>query len=376
MILLALAGALIVTIVLWEAFETIVLPRRVTRRWRVTRAYYRGTWIPWRAVARRISSLKQRESFLSFYGPLSLLVLFVVWATFLIFGFALLYYSAAGADPTRPAYRTCLYLSGTTFFTLGLGDVTPHTPFEHVMVVIESGLGFGFLALVLSYLPVIYQAFSRRETHIVLLDARAGSPPTAGELLRRHAADIGLEELKRLLRDWERGAAEILESHISYPAVSYFRSQHSNESWLGAIAAILDTCALLVAYCDDACARQARLTFAMCRHTVVDLAQVFHSAPADAVVDRLPPADFERLRVSLTESGMNLRLSPASDMKLAKLRNMYEPYLQTLAVFLCIELPPWILTKEATDNWRTTAWGRITGFSAPTQKDAHADDHD
>lgn len=375
MILLALAGALIVTIVLWEAFETIVLPRRVTRRWRVTRAYYRSTWVPWRAVARRIRSLKQRESFLSFYGPLSLLVLFVVWATFLIFGFGLLYYSAAAGDPTRPAYRTCLYLSGTTFFTLGLGDVIPHTPFEHVMIVVESGLGFGFLALVLSYLPVIYQAFSRRETNIVLLDARAGSPPTAGELLRRHAADIGLEELKRLLRDWERGAAEILESHISYPAVSYFRSQHSNESWLGAIAAILDTCALLVAYCDDACARQARLTFAMCRHTVVDLAQVFHSAPVDAVVDRLPAGDLERIRASLTEAGMKLRLSAASDMKLARLRHMYEPYLQTLAVFLCIELPPWILTKEATDNWRTTAWGRITGFSAQSQKDAHADDH-
>jgi len=113
----------------------------------------------------------------------------------------------------------------------------------------------------------------------------------------------------------------------------------------------------------------------MCRHTVVDLAQVFHSAPAEAVVDRLPPADYERLRASLTESGMKLLAGPAADKKLAKLRSMYEPYLQTLADFLCIDLPPWIQTKQATDNWKTTAWGRIAGFSAPAEKDAAADDH-
>ncbi|MGB0035291.1 MAG: potassium channel family protein [Candidatus Acidiferrales bacterium] len=374
--ILAVAGAIIIALVLWETFETIVLPRRVTRRFRITRLYYRATWLPWREIARKIRDVRRRETFLSFYGPLSLLVLFILWAATLIFGFGIIYYSAAHSDPHPTALSTSLYMSGTTLFTLGLGDVTPHTRIERVLVVVESGLGFGFLALVLSYLPVIYQAFSRREVNIVLLDARAGSPPTAGELLRRHAGMIGLDALQDLLHDWERWSAEILESHISYPAVSYFRSQHNNESWLGALAAILDTCALLIAGADDACSRQARLTFAMCRHTVVDLAQVFHAAPRIAAIDRLPPEELKRLRASLAQVRLSLRDTPDADKKLGELRKMYEPYLQALAEFLNMELPPWILSKERTDNWKTSAWGRISGFSAPIQRERSSDDHD
>ena len=279
MILPAVAGLAIVLIVLWDAFETIVLPRRVTHPFRLTRLFYRTTWRPWRAVARQIRSGRNRETFLSFYGPLSLLFLFVVWAIALIFGFGLLDFSAASRDLSPMPLWTGVYLSGTTFFTLGLGDVTPHSSVERFLAVAESGLGFGFLALVLSYLPVIYQAFSRREVSIVLLDARAGSPPTATELLRRHPGADGLAELQSLLRQWDRWSAEILESHVSYPVVSYFRSQHNNESWLAALGAILDASALLIASVENTCSRQARLTFAMCRHTVVDLAQVFDATP-------------------------------------------------------------------------------------------------
>src|SRR5579862_4709807 len=301
----AVAGFLIIAGILLEAFETIVLPRRVTRRFRLTRLYYRVLWVPWRKLAHGIKSSKSREGFLSYFGPLSLLGLFALWATMLILGFGFLYFSDARLDQTHPTLQTCFYLSGTTFFTLGLGDVTPHTSPERVLAVFESGLGFGFLALVLSYLPVIYQAFSRREVNIVLLDARAGSPPTAAELLRRHGAE-GIHGLQQLLHDWERWSAQILESHVSYPVVAYFRSQHNNESWLGALAAILDASSLLISGVDDACARQARLTFAMCRHTVVDLAQVFHRKPI-APANRLPDADQARLRALLAQAGIKLR---------------------------------------------------------------------
>jgi ion channel len=375
MILHAVAGFLIVAVVLWEAFETIILPRRVARRFRFTVLVYRMTWFPWRAIAHLVRKTKSRETFLSIYGPLSLLFLFAVWAAVIICGFGLLYYSNSIQDSTHPTYAKCVYLSGTTMFTLGIGDVVPHTRMEHVLVVIESGLGFGFLALILSYLPVIYQAFSRREVNIVLLDARAGSPPTAAELLRRHAGAHYAQDLESLLRDWERSSADILESHVSYPAVCYFRSQHNNESWLAALTAILDTSSLLLAFVDHVSVRQARLTFAMSRHTVVDLAQVFGQKPIQNSPDRLAPSELARLRALLTQSGFQLRDDEESHKKLATLRAMYEPYLLTLSRFLYMEIPPWILAKEISDNWKTSAWGRISGLTAHDRvgPDDHSD---
>ncbi len=373
--LIALAGIVIVAAILWEAFETVVLPRRATRRFRFTRLFYRSTWIPSRAIAARITRKKARETFLSIYGPLSLLLLFIFWGTGVILGFGLVVYSASRSDPSHPDFITCLYLSGSTFFTLGLGDVTPHGWTERWLTVIESGLGFGFFALVFSYLPVIYQAFSRREVSIVLLDARAGSPPTATELLRRHSGGTGWDELQRLLRDWERVSAEILESHVSYPVVAYFRSQHDNESWVAALTVMLDASALLLANVDNECARQARLTFAMCRHTVVDLAQLFNAAPRSAARQRLPAAELQRLRTTLSEAGYHLRDAATANAKLAKLRDMYEPYLESLGRFLLMEIPPWILSQEIIDNWRTSAWGRISGLASTTREEITLDDH-
>jgi hypothetical protein len=368
-------GVAIVFIVLLEAFETIILPRRVTRYFRLTRFYYINTWRPWCFMARMMKGAKRRETFLSYFGPLSLLGLFVVWAASLIVAFGLIYHSTSTADSTHPTLDTSIYLSGTTFFTLGLGDVTPHTATERVCAVVESGLGFGFLALVLSYLPVIYQAFSRREVNIVLLDARAGSPPTAGELLRRHADTLGRQALQTLLHDWERWSAELLESHVSYPVVAYFRSQHSNESWLAALTAILDASALLITTQNDACSRQARLTFAMCRHTVVDLAQVFKAAPRVSGHDRLPAAELQRLRTSLAAAGMDLNVTAEGDEKLTKLRSMYEPYVFTLGAYLFMEIPPFLVAQEVSDNWKTSAWGRISGLAISSAQRPETDDH-
>jgi len=375
MIFPVVVGLCIIAAILLEAFETIILPRRVSRRFRLTRAFYLSLWIPTRAFARLIRSAKKRETFLSFFGPLSLLILFALWAALLIVGFGFLYYGNTPHDPTRPSLQTCFYLSGTTFFTLGLGDITPHTSVERVLAVFESGLGFGFLALIISYLPVIYQAFSKREVSIVLLDARAGSPPTAGELLLRHSGTDGRDALQRLFRDWERWSAELLESHISYPVVSYFRSQHTNESWLAALAAILDSTALLIATSDNPCSRQARLTFAMCRHTVADLAQVFFAKPVAAAPDRLPPEQFARLYASLEHAGYQLRNDEASHTKLKELRDMYEPYIHSLARYLYVELPPWILESRITENWKTSAWGRISGASGRGRAAQDIEDH-
>jgi hypothetical protein len=373
MIWAIVVGALIILTVLWEAFETVVLPRRVTRRFRLTALFYRSTWTIWKLIARNVRKVSSRETFLSFYGPLSLLFLFIFWAIGLIVGFGLILYGESTLAGAAHTLSTAIYLSGTTLFTLGIGDVVPHTPPGRFLVVVESGLGFGFLALVLSYLPVIYQAFSRREVNIVLLDARAGSPPTAGELLHRHVGPKGIDSLRQLLRDWERSSAEILESHISYPAVAYFRSQHNNESWLAALTAILDLTALVLSCVVETDVRQVRLTFAMCRHTVVDLAQLFRTPPHALAIDRLSDVDFDRLRTQIEQSGFQLRERSAAADKLSELRQMYEPYVQGLSRHFYTDIPPFILATEIRDNWRTSAWGRISGFAVTST--VEVDDH-
>lgn len=361
----AIFGVVLILVILWDAFETIVLPRRVTRRVRLTRFFFWYTWLPWSALVRLIVSGKRQETYLGFYGPLSLLLLLIVWATGLIFGFALLQWANGSAIIGAggiPNLRTDLYLSGTTFFTLGLGDVIPRTPMARALTAVEAGIGFGFLALVISYLPVLSQSFSRREVNISLLDARAGSPPTAAEMLHRHSHDRGLEALRELLSEWEIWSAELLESHLSYPVLAYFRSQHDNQSWLGALTAILDTCALIMTGLEGACVRQAELTFAIARHAVVDLAIIFKQPPCEPENDRLPLTQLGYLRATLAESGLRLHEGSGADQKLIELRQMYEPYVYSLSNYFGVAIPAWIPETSLTDNWQTSAWGTSSGL--------------
>jgi hypothetical protein len=261
----------------------------------------------------------------------------------------------------HPTFTDYLYLSGTTFFTLGYGDEVPMFPLGRMLAVVEAANGFGLLAIVIGYLPVLYQAFSRREVNISLLDARAGSPSSATEMLRRHAESGNLDQLRFVLADWERWAAELLESHLSYPVLCYFRSQHDNQSWLAALTTVLDTCALVMVGVEGLPAWQAKLTFAMARHAVVDIAQIFSTAPAtaQACATRLYPGDLERLREILEHNGASLRDGIDAELKLSELRMMYEPYVAALSERLLMPLPPWILGDAAIDNWKTSAWGRI-----------------
>jgi hypothetical protein len=372
------AGAALFSIVLWDAFEAIILPRRVTRKFRLTRLFFRSTWAVWKFVVNLVPARKPREALLGFYGPLSLLLLIGVWAIGLVFGFGLMQYgtgSALIASGSHPGFWTDLYLSGTTFFTLGLGDVIPRSGLARALVVTEAGFGFGFLASIIGYLPFIYGSFSQREVNITLLDSRAGTPPTAGELLRRHSYEGGEDALRELLKDWELWSAELMESHLSYPVLAYFRSQHDNQSWIASLTAILDACALLKVGIDDACTRQADLTFAIARHAVVDLSQVFGTEPKALPHERLTAAELSRIRDTLAQHGWKLKDGEEADRKLTGLRGMYEPYIFALATYLNQSLPQWIPQKKGKDNWQTTAWGESAGLVEKKTQTVGVDDH-
>jgi Ion channel len=367
-IVAAVTAVLLLAGVLWDAFETVVLPRRVSRRFRLARAYFRSTWRAWSALAQRVPSSERREAALAIYGPLALLVLLALWISLLIVAYALFLWglgsplAITGGGAT--GFGADLYFSGTTLLTLGLGDVIPHAGPARAVAVLEVGTGFGMLALVIGYLPVLYQAFSRREMRISLLDAHAGSPPTAGALLLRHPPARRAQRLTGILAEWEAWSAELLETHLSYPVLAYYRSQHEDQSWVAALAMILDACTLVLV-CERGLVRntevaeQAAFTFAMARHAAVDLAQVFRTPRFRVVASdgRLLPDERARLRDLLATVGnvSNAGADSGFEGRLDDLRALYEPYMQGLAEYLLMPLPRWIPAAGTLDDWQTTA---------------------
>jgi Ion channel len=364
--------------ILLDAFETVVLPRRIQRHFRITGLFYRATWVHWLRVARHIKTSSRREGYLAYYGPLSLLYLLGFWALGLIFGFALVQYGLGEhiqLGNEKITFGKLIYHSGETFFTLGYGDIVPSNAIARALAVMEAGMGFAFLGVVVGYLPVVYNSFASREIEISLLDARAGSPPTAMEFLGRLGCCPEQTVLDNIFRDWERWCADLLSSHLSYPALLYFRSQHSNQSWLAALTVMLDVTSLVMTGVDGIHPDQAKLTFAMARHAAVDLAQVVNSKYSAADDNRLKPEDLSRLRTELAWRGVTLTDNADAPTKLAELREVYEPYVQALSRRLMMTLPPWIHDGRVKDNWQGGPWDRAIQAQALQHPGHKVEDH-
>lgn len=365
-----LLSLIAILVVLLDGFEAMILPRRVSRRFRLARTFYRAAWSPWSALAESLPP-KRRNLWLAWFGPFSLLMLFSLWAVILVVAFAGLHWSAKTVMQTGVQdFETYFYFSGVTFFTLGFGDITPLTTSGRTLAVFEAGLGFAFLALVIGYMPTIYQTFSRREVMISMLDARAGSPPCGSQILIRMSRAGDLRGLDDFFKSWEQWCSELLEATISYPVIAYYRSQHDNQSWLAALTSVLDAAALAIANVGGSTnSFQAQVTFAMARHAVVDIALLFN-IPPDAVVRRM---DCSTIRQQLATAGFDGIAVP----KLEDLRAMYEPFLNGLSRRFLLPLPPFAADPNMADNWQSSAWmKRVEGLDHlgdPTQENEHFD---
>lgn len=374
----SIAGVVLIFVILLDAFETAVLPRRIQRHFRITALFFRGTWPRWTGIARHIKSTSRQEGFLAYYGPLSLILLLGFWAIGLIFGFACVQYGLGEhlqLSGERITFGKLLYHSGETFFTLGYGDIVPTNGVARVLAVLEAGMGFAFLGVVVGYLPVVYNSFAAREIEISLLDARAGSPPSASEFLGRLGCCPEQTVLDDIFRDWERWCADLLSSHISYSALVFFRSQHSNQSWLSALTTMLDVTSLVIMGIDGIHPEQAKLTFAMARHAAVDLAQLTKAQYDPDAPERLSEEEFGQLRKELAQHGVTLYDGADAGGRLKDLRALYEPYVHAMSGRLHFTLPPWIRGEYRKDNWQASPWDRVIQAQALQHPGRPVDDH-
>jgi hypothetical protein len=347
------AGGLLVVLVLAEFFVTFMLPRRVKRDPRIARRIVRLGWRGWRRAARLLSP-PAADTMLGFYGPASVVSLLALWTLGLVLGFAAMQW-ATGSDLSlgHPAtFGDDLFFSAGGFLSAGTG-LEPEGTASQALFIFEAASGFAVLFIAIGYLPALFQAFSRREVAISQLDPRAGSPPSAGALIERSGAVGGWESLDEYLGEWETWSAELMETHLSYPFLAYYRSQHLNQNWLAALTTVLDASAFTLASADSPRpAEAAEVTYATGRHALADIALMLNAKPRLPDPPRLDDQAFSRLWELAEGSGLELREQTDARKRLHDLRKAYEPFAVALAGWLELALPSWVPSPEAEANWR------------------------
>ena len=334
-IVAGIAGVILIALMLAEFFVTFMLPRRVRRDPRIARGLIRLFWRPWRVLARQLSP-SSADTFLGLFGPLALLSELLTWTIGLIFGFALLEYAAVGGG-----FGHGLLFSSGLFLN---AEAVSGSTAVHLIALVEAAVAIGVLFIVIGYLPAVYGSFSRRETAVTQLAARAGSPPAAGAVLCRAAGRARWRELERDFQSWEEWAAELMETHLSYPILGYYRSQHVNQNWLAALTAMVDVAAFVTAVEADGESEAAQLTFAIGRHALADLALQFRVRYRHA--ERLSDADFDRLYDAVEQAASRPAGREEARRRLTELRRAYEPKAQGLAEWFALELPPWLRAED------------------------------
>jgi hypothetical protein len=356
-------GLVIWVRVLWDGFATIILPRTVAPMSRLSGQLYRRTWFLWSAVGRSIRQPRLRLSFLAVYGPLSVMALLVLWGGLLILAFAMIYHSLGErfhVDRGSIGFAALLYMSASTFLTLGLGDITSTDPLARFFVILQSGTGYLFLALIISYMPALEQAYGSREVGNMLIHARAGRPPSAVKFLRRYSGDVRSEILRGNLREAERWMATSLQSHLSHPVLILYRAQHWGETWLTSVATILDACALLIAGGEGVLMEQAKITYRMGLRLLKDLTEALNLEADLQRHLRLTDDDLTEVLATVNQSVLPLKLGPRGAMKLLRLVRRYDKHLTTLSAHLVLPLPSW--TKPGAEERENNAPQGLRGL--------------
>jgi Ion channel len=335
------AGALLLAAVSFDLFQSVVLPRPAVRRVQLARTIIRPLWGPWKWVFGRGARLERSEARLAAFAPISLILLFAVWGFAVIVAYSLMLDSVR--DEFRPHmndYLTSFYVSGTTLVPLAYGDFVPEEGIARVLIFLESATGVGVAALAITLLFELYNSFREREESVVALDALAGAPPSAVQLLET-AAEPGMDDvLKETFDEWRKWSAMVLESHLAYPLLVYFRSSHDNEAWINSFGAMMDAAALIITSTDDRSKGSAKLMFTVGNHLVEDLTWALRlKTQPDAIIER---SEYTAAIVRLKAAGYSAMDGDEHWTKFSHYRSKYASTLNLMAQLLVAPPAQWV----------------------------------
>jgi len=338
------AGVFLVVIILFDVFLTVVVPRRAPqlgRLLRLSRYVIAKLWTLWRWLGLRMSTTERRESFLGAFGALSIIVLLAGWVAALVLGYGLILDSLKTQIKPEPEnLGTAIYFAGTALLTLGFGDFVALSGPARLTTLVAAASGLGTFAVVITLLYSLYGSFQRRETAVVVLEAGAGAPPSGVTLLETYALAGILDDLPRVFQDWQAWSAEVLDTHLAYPILAYFRSSHDNDSWISSLGAVMDAATLVLTTIEDGPYGWAKLSRAVGGHCLEDLVQYFRLEYQPEVgVER---DEFDEARQRLERAGFRLKDADQSWANFGRMRMDYAGRVNALARHWATPPAQWI----------------------------------
>ena len=334
-------GLTLVWIVLRDLFVGVIVPRPARGALRPSNLLVQWSWRGWRWIGNRSGDVATREGRLGAFGPAALILLLVAWVVGLITGYGLILDAVREElSPVPENFGTTLYFSAVSFLTIGYGDYVPVGAMARGIAIVEGATGLGVVAVVISLLFSLYGSFQKREALIITLDALAGAPPSGVVLLENSLHNEMVDKLEPTFDEWMRWSAEVLESHLAYPILAYFRSSHDNESWISAIGAVLDATVLVLTTVEDVPRGPARLMYNVGTHLVEDLSWFFKTSHLHEVgIERF---EFDQACERLAEAGFTMTDREIAWTKFSQLRAAYAIPLNEMGRYWSIPPALWI----------------------------------
>jgi hypothetical protein len=335
------AGSVLLLATLYDIFQSVVLPRPAVGRIRISVSLIRLAWMGWRGVNTRWRKLQVREGALASFAPLAVIVLLLLWGFLLVLAYSLILYGLREQlHPEPEGFGTTLFFSAGRMLAFPVDGIEAGGGALRVLTSLEAATGFGLFALVISLLFSLFSAFQRREVLVVGLDALAGAPPSGVAILENCAKHDMPEELVATFERWRDWTVDVLESHLSYPLLIYFRSSHDNEAWPNSFGAVMDASSLVISTIEGGPTGQAYMIQKVGVHFVEDIGRFYrYRGEPNPGVERI---EFEEAYGRLRAVGYRLHDVDTAWKHFVELRSVYAPWLNRASKALAVPPAPWI----------------------------------